>query len=237
MTPEQQRLAAAIDHTLLKPEATETQIAALCDEARHYNFASVCVNPMHVAFAAKRLEGSSVKVCTVIGFPLGANTTAIKVAETELAIREGASEVDMVINIGALKAGNDALVRSDIAAVVAAARVMNTNVIVKVIIETSLLTDDEKIRVCKLVTDAGADFIKTSTGFSTGGATLADVKLMRANIGANVKVKASGGVRDVAFALELLAAGAERLGTSSGATLVAGLLNADVAVPSTNAGY
>lgn len=235
MTSEQQRLAAAIDHTLLKPEATEAHIATLCDEACTYSFASVCVNPTHVAFAAKRLEGSPVKVCTVIGFPLGANASAAKVFETELAIKQGAGEVDMVINIGALKANNDELVQDDIAAVVAVARAANLTIIVKVIIETSLLTDNEKIRACKLVTAAGADFIKTSTGFSTGGATLDDVKLLRANIGTHVKVKASGGVRDVIFALELLAAGAERLGTSSGAALVAGLLNPSAS--GSNTGY
>lgn len=218
MTAEQQLLAAMIDHTLLKPEATPAQIATLCDEAREYTFASVCVHPCNIYAAADRLRGSRVNVCTVIGFPLGANATETKVFEAELAVKQGAMEVDMVINIGALKAGDHLIVERDIAAVVNAA--IKRGAITKVIIETALLTDDEKIAICKLVTKAGAEFIKTSTGFSTSGATVADVQLMKANIGKGVKIKASGGIRDLAFAQELIAAGAERLGTSSGVALV-----------------
>jgi deoxyribose-phosphate aldolase len=225
MTEQQQRLAATIDHTILKPEATQQQIATLCAEARRYLFASVCVNPTHAEFASAQLAGSPVKVCTVIGFPLGANASLAKVYETDLAIKHGAREVDMVINIGAVKAGLHAIVERDITAVVEAA--CRGNALSKVIIETALLTDDEKLTLCSIVTNAGADFIKTSTGFSTGGATIDDVKLMRANIGKAVKVKASGGIRDIQTALAMLAAGAERLGTSSGVALVEGVATTD----------
>jgi deoxyribose-phosphate aldolase len=224
LTTAQIQLAAMIDHTLLKPESTTKQVAALCDEALQYSFASVCVNPTHVDFAAARLKGSPVKVCTVIGFPLGANETSTKVFETDLAIKRGAREVDMVINVGALKAGDHQLVRQDIVSVVEAA--LRNNAIAKVIVETALLSEDEKIAICRIVTDAGAAFIKTSTGFSTGGATLDDIRLMRTHCGKDVQIKASGGIRDLAFAQSLIAAGATRLGTSSGAALVQALAQA-----------
>jgi deoxyribose-phosphate aldolase len=230
MTTEQQRLAAIIDHTLLKPEAQPNHIANLCAEARAYSFASVCVNPNYVALAAERLAGSAVNVCTVIGFPLGANATETKVFETELAIKHGAREVDMVISIGALKSGNYALVEHDIKAVADTAR--SNGALCKVIVETCLLSEEEKITVCGMVTRAGADFIKTSTGFSTGGATLADVRLMRQHIGTNVQIKASGGVRDIQFAMQLIEAGATRLGTSSGVALVQAMVDASVTIAS-----
>jgi deoxyribose-phosphate aldolase len=230
MTAEQQYLAAMIDHTLLKPEAQPDHIAQLCAEAREYSFASVCVNPTHVALAAERLAGSPVKVCTVIGFPLGATATATKVFETELALKHGAREVDMVINVGALKSGNHELVERDINAVAETAR--SSSALCKVIVETCLLSEEEKVAVCGIVTRAGADFIKTSTGFSTGGATLADVQLMRKHIGTGVQIKASGGVRDVQFALQLIEAGATRLGTSSGVALVKAVVDASVTIGS-----
>jgi deoxyribose-phosphate aldolase len=228
LTADQLRLAAMIDHTLLKPESTAKQVSALCDEALAFTFASVCVNPCHVDFAAARLKGSLVKVCTVIGFPLGANETATKVFETEYAIKRGAREVDMVINIGALKAGDFHFVEQDIISVVEAA--LRNNALAKVIIETALLTEAEKTAVCRIVTKAGAPFIKTSTGFSTGGATLDDIRLIRANVGKNVQIKASGGIRDLTFAQQLIEAGATRLGTSSGAALVQSLVDSSSSV-------
>ncbi len=214
----QPQLAATIDHTILKPNATAAMIETLCAEAMKYSFASVCVNPCYVALSARLLLGSTVKVCTVIGFPLGASTTESKVFEAENALRLGATELDMVLAIGHLISGDDNAVREDIAAVVRVAHAQNA--IVKVIIETCLLTDEQKIRACALVTEAGADFIKTSTGFSSGGASVADIELLRKHVGPNVRVKASGGVRDVAFALALLAAGADRIGTSSGVSMM-----------------
>jgi deoxyribose-phosphate aldolase len=217
MTPEQQRLAAMIDHTLLKPEASSAGIKKLCDEAREYGFASVCVNPSHVRAAAEYLHGSRVKVCTVIGFPLGANTTETKVFESELALRQGATELDMVLNIGALVEGNLALVESDIRAVTEAGH--KVGALVKVIIETALLEDAHIITASEIVTRAGADFIKTSTGFAGKGATVEHIRLMRKNIGAAVKVKASGGIRDLAFT-QLIAAGAERVGASASVAIV-----------------
>ena len=211
-----QQIAAMIDHTQLKAFATREQIAALCREAAEYHFASVCVNPCHVAYAAELLQGTGVKVCTVIGFPLGANTSAVKAFETKDAIANGAQECDMVINVGAVKDGNMALVESDIRAVVEAAN----GTLVKVIIETCYLTDEEKTAVCQAAARAGADFVKTSTGFGTGGATPHDVALMKAAIPAHMQVKASGGVHNYAEALAVVEAGASRIGASAGIPIV-----------------
>ena len=213
-------LAKYIDHTLLKPDAKKEAIEKLCLEAKEYGFASVCVNPTWVPLAAEILKDSDVKVCTVIGFPLGATTPEVKRFETENAIQNGAEEVDMVINIGALKSGEDELVKRDIKAVVEAAK---GKALVKVIIETCLLTEDEKVRACKLSVEAGADYVKTSTGFSTGGATVEDIKLMRETVGPNIGVKASGGVRTLQDAKAMIEAGATRIGASSGIAIVKGL--------------
>jgi deoxyribose-phosphate aldolase len=213
-------LARTIDHTVLKPDSTAAQVDVLCAEAAEYRFASVCILPWHVARAAATLSGTDVAVCTVVGFPLGATTTAMKVAEARDAIDHGASEIDMVASITALKSGDLEACRADIHAVVDACHARGA--IVKVIIETCLLTDDEKIRMCEIVTKAGADFIKTSTGFSTGGATLHDVRLLRAHVGPAVRVKASGGIRDHATAVAMVEAGADRIGTSSGVSIVRG---------------
>lgn len=214
-----QELAGMIDHTLLKPNATEQEIRALCEEARKYRFASVCVNPSYVALAASCLAGSGVKVCTVIGFPLGATTSTAKALETRDAIANGATEIDMVINVGALKSGNNALVKKDIEAVVEAAA---GRAIVKVILETSLLTDEEKVRACLLSKYAGADFVKTATGFGPGGATVEDIALMRKTVGAEMGVKASGGIRDLKTAQAMIAAGATRVGASASVAIVKG---------------
>lgn len=208
-----------IDHTVLKPETTKAQIEKLCQEAKEHNFASVCVNPTWVSHCASLLKGSEVLVCTVIGFPLGANTKETKAFETKNAIENGAGEVDMVINIGALKDKDYDTVEQDIAAVVNAAK---GKALVKVIIETSLLTNEEKEMASKLSVKAGADFVKTSTGFSTGGATVEDVALMRKTVGPDIGVKASGGVRDIASVNEMVKAGATRIGTSNGITIVQG---------------
>ena len=213
-------LARMIDHTLLKPDAVRVEIEQLCAEALHYGFAGVCVNPSYVQTAAKLLRGSSVNVCTVIGFPLGATSTAAKVFETIQALQDGAQEVDMVINVGMLKSGDCSFVRNDIAAVVEAARIRNAAT--KVILETCLLTDEEIIIVCSLAKDAGADFVKTSTGFSKGGATVHDIALMRKTVGAAIGVKASGGIRTREQALAMIAAGATRIGTSSSILIAAG---------------
>jgi len=210
-------LARMIDHTLLKPDATRDQIETLCQEALTYQFASVCVNPHWVPLAAQLLKGSPVKVCTVIGFPLGATSTAAKAFEAADAIAHGAAEVDMVINIGALKSGDLDAVQQDIAAVVEAAR---GKALVKVILETGLLTRDEKITACRLAKAAGADFVKTSTGFGHGGATVEDVALMRQIVGPEMGVKASGGVRDAATARAMIEAGANRIGASAGVSIV-----------------
>ena len=207
-------LASYIDHTLLKPTATKKDILQLCTEAKQYHFASVCVNPCWVKLCAETLKDSGVKICTVIGFPLGANTSEIKAQEAALAIKEGASEVDMVINIGALKEGNIDYVYQDILAV----RKASEGKTLKVIIETSYLTDEEKKTVCRLCAKAGADFVKTSTGFSSAGATVEDVKLMKEASG--IKVKASGGVRTKEDALKMIEAGASRLGASAGVKIV-----------------
>jgi deoxyribose-phosphate aldolase len=207
-------IAKYIDHTVLKAFATKQDIEKLCAEAKEYNFASVCVNPVWVSYAAQLLKGSGVDVCTVIGFPLGANDSAIKAQEAALAIKQGAGEVDMVINIGALKGGDLAAVKADIVAV----REASKGVILKVIIETSYLTDEEKVAVCKICGQVGADFVKTSTGFSDKGATEQDVKLMAQASG--IKVKASGGIKTKEDALKMMEAGASRLGTSSGIKIV-----------------
>jgi deoxyribose-phosphate aldolase len=206
--------ASLIDHTLLKPEATETDIKRLCDEAARYHFASVCVNPTWVKIAACHLRDAHVPVCTVIGFPLGATLPDVKAYEARRAIFDGASEVDMVINVGALKSDDDCLVEHDIRSVVNVAH--ENSAICKVIIETALLTDDEKVRACVAAKNAGADFVKTSTGFSKGGATVADVALMRRTVGSELGVKASGGVKGLEDARKMVEAGATRIGASVG---------------------
>jgi deoxyribose-phosphate aldolase len=211
-------IAHLIDHTLLKPEATVQQISQLCHEALLYNFASVCVNPTHVKLAATLLKNSDVKVGTVIGFPLGATSSAAKVAETEQALNDGASEIDMVINIGAIKSGDYALVEQDIAGVVQMAH--RRGALCKVIIETALLTDDEKVRASQLAKKAGADFVKTSTGFNVGGATIEDVRLIRHAVGPGLGVKASGGIRTLSDVQNMVAAGATRLGSSAGVKII-----------------
>ena len=210
-------ISSMIDHTILKADATSEMIKTLCQEAIEYDFAAVCVNPCHIEYCSELLKDSKVKVATVIGFPLGANTKESKAFETIDAIKKGAHEVDMVINIGALKDKNYDLVKEDIESVVKAA---DGKAIVKVIIESSLLTDDEKKMACQLSLEAKADFVKTSTGFSTGGATVDDVKLMKSVVGDNMEIKASGGVRDLDTAKAMIQAGATRLGTSSGIKIV-----------------
>ena len=211
-------LARMIDHTLLKPEATPSEVESVCAEAVEYKFASVCVNPSFVVLVKEKLKGSSVKVCTVIGFPLGATTTASKVRETGEAISNGAQEVDMVVNIGRLKAGDVRYVEEDIRAVVDLAH--SRSAIAKVIIETCLLTEEEKERVCLIAKKVGADFVKTSTGFSKGGATVSDVALMRRVVGPSMGVKASGGIRTYADALLMIEHGATRIGASSGVRII-----------------
>ncbi|MEC1179898.1 deoxyribose-phosphate aldolase [Metasolibacillus meyeri] len=214
-----QNYAKMIDHTLLKADATREQIAEICAEAKQYDFASVCVNPTWVKYSAELLAGTDVKVCTVIGFPLGATTSAVKAFETKDAIANGAGEIDMVINIGALKNGEYDLVRDDIKAVVEAAN----GTLVKVIIEACLLTDEEKVKACQLSVEAGADFVKTSTGFSTGGATAEDIALMRKTVGPDLGVKASGGVRSLEDMKQMIEHGATRIGASSGVAIMNGL--------------
>jgi len=211
-------LASLIDHTLLKPEATSSQIVTLCEEARRYGFATVCVNPVHVHRCAELLAETGVAVCTVVGFPLGASLTEVKVFEARRAIAEGASEIDMVLNIGALKGGEDDMVAQDIAAVVQACH--QAGVLCKVIIEAPLLTNEEKKRACLLAKAAGADFVKTATGFGPGGATVDDVSLMRRTVGDAMGVKAAGGIRDLETTRKMIAAGATRIGTSSGAKIM-----------------
>ena len=218
--PEDKSLARMIDHTLLKPDATADQIAQLCFEARKYHFASVCVNPTNVKLCSDLLKGTDVKVCTVIGFPLGATSTEVKAFETQNAIDNGATEIDMVINIGALKAGDNDLVARDIREVVKVAH--NSGAIVKVIIETALLTDEEKVIASLLAKEAGADFVKTSTGFSSGGATVHDVALMRKAVGPDLGVKAAGGIHSQEEAKQMIAAGATRLGASAGVKIIQG---------------
>ena len=206
------------DHTLLKPDAKKEDVIKLCTEARQYDFASVCVNPDFVSLAAKELKGTDVKVCTVIGFPLGANLPEIKWMEATLALSQGADEIDMVINVGQLKSGQYEVVKADIRAVVEASQ----DKLVKVIIETCLLTNDEKVKACQLAVSAGADFVKTSTGFSAAGATVEDIVLMRETVGPNIGVKAAGGARSYEDAEAFIEAGATRIGTSSGVAIVSG---------------
>lgn len=212
------QLAKMIDHTLLRADATRNEITKLIEEAKQYQFASVCVNPGWVSYASEQLQGTGVDICTVIGFPLGASTSEVKAFETKDAIAKGATEVDMVINVSALKDGNDDVVEQDIRAVVEAA----AGTLVKVIIETCLLTDEEKVRACQAAVRAGADFVKTSTGFSTGGATPEDIALMRRTVGPDVGVKASGGVRSLEDMQKMIEAGATRIGASSGVKIMQG---------------
>lgn len=208
------KLAQKIDHTLLKADATEREIVNLCHEAKEHNFATVCINPAYLCTAAKLLHGSNVGVATVIGFPLGASITEIKIQEVLAAKAHGAREVDVVMNIGWAKSGNWEGVKKEITRVVEAAKCCG--LIVKIIIETALLTEEEKQKAAEIVRDSGADYIKTSTGFAGGGATVEDVANLKKWVGGNVKVKASGGIRTKEFALELIEAGADRIGTSSG---------------------
>ncbi len=213
-----QKINKYIDHTLLKADAAPEQIIKLCEEAKQYDFASVCVNTCYVPLCAEQLKDTDVKVCCVVGFPLGAMSTEAKAYETEWAVKHGADEVDMVINIGMTKAADWDYVRDDIRAVAAA----SDNALVKVIIETCLLTDDEKVKVCTLCKEAGADFVKTSTGFSTGGATVEDVRLMRQTVGPDMGVKAAGGIHTREEAEAMIEAGADRIGASSGIKIVEG---------------
>ena len=213
-------LARKIDHTLLKPDAKPDDVKSLCLEAKEYEFASVCVNPGYVSLCSEILKGTIVKVCTVIGFPLGANTTEVKRFEAEQAIANGAQEIDMVINVGQLKQGNYDYVFKDVNQVVLAAK--KNNAICKVILETALLSDEEKIKACIICKDAGAHFVKTSTGFSKGGATTGDVALMKYVVGSSVGVKASGGVRSREDANAMIASGADRIGASASVKIVMG---------------
>lgn len=209
-----------IDHTILKADASTRQIMEICEEAKAYGFASVCVNPYYASLVSHELRGSDVKTCVVVGFPLGANTTKVKAWEAEQAAENGAQEVDMVINIGALKAQDYDLVENDIQEVVDAVK---GKALVKVILENCLLTDEEKIKACEISQRAGADFVKTSTGFSTGGATVEDIRLMRRTVGSHMGVKASGGIRNTNDALRMIEAGASRIGASSSIAIVEGV--------------
>ena len=213
------QLAKLIDHTLLKPDATKDDIIHLCKEAKKHSFWSVCVNPTYVSLATKILRGSDVKICTVVGFPLGANVSEVKAFETGKTIHDGASEIDMVMNIGALKSHDYELINQDIRKVVERAK-DRKGTIVKVIIETRLLTEDEKVLACRLVKESGADFVKTSTGFNAPGATVHDVTLIRNTVGPDFGVKASGGIRTYRDATRLIKAGANRIGTSSGVAVI-----------------
>lgn len=226
-------LAGLIDHTLLKPEATAADIRRVCREARQWGFASVCVNPYWVPLVAAELQGSAVKVCTVVGFPLGATSTSTKVAETEAALRVGAQEIDMVLNIGELRGGNAEVVKSDIRAVVDVAHAAGA--VVKVILETALLDDNQKAVACTLAKLAGADFVKTSTGFSGGGATAHDIALMRQVVGPEMGVKASGGIRSLDDLRQMSAAGATRIGASASVKIMEAAAGKKVDAPS--AGY
>lgn len=212
-------IAQYIDHTILNADATEADVKKICDEAAEYNFKTVCIQPYWIPFAEEELKGTEVGITTVIGFPLGANSSEVKAFEAEKALKDGANEVDMVINIGALKSKDYEAVSKDIKAVVNAVPEKTT---VKVIIETALLTKEEKVKACELSKEAGANFVKTSTGFSTGGATIEDVKLMRATVGPDLGVKASGGVRSHEDAIAMIEAGATRIGASSGISIVEG---------------
>src|SRR5690625_4610588 len=212
-----ENLAKYIDHTQLAADSTIEDISKLINEAIEYNFASVCVNPHWVEYCSEQLKNTEVKVCSVIGFPLGATSTTAKIFETKQAIKDGATEVDMVMNIGELKSGNDDFVKQDIAAVVHATE---KKAITKVIIETALLTDEEKVRACKLAKEAQAHYVKTSTGFSTAGAKLEDIQLMRQTVGPEMGIKASGGIRDLETLEEMIAAGATRIGASAGVEII-----------------
>lgn len=216
--PTRQEIARIVDHTLLAPVATRHEIIRLCDEAVRYGFGAVCVNGIWVQRAASAVEGSGVRVCAVVGFPLGASKTEVKRLEAEMAMADGAVEIDMVLDIGALKDREDWRVRDDVAAI--AGTVHERNGILKVILETGVLTEDEKVLAAELAVEGGADFVKTSTGFSPGGATIADVRLLRDTVGPVVGIKASGGIRTLKDALELIDAGATRLGTSRGVAIV-----------------
>jgi deoxyribose-phosphate aldolase len=224
-------IAGLIDHTLLRPEATREDILKLCREAREYKFASVCVNPYWVPLAAAEVAGSPVKVCSVVGFPLGATSTEAKAAEAQAALQAGAHEIDMVQNIGALRSGDYASVQADIAAVVEVAH--RSGAIVKVILETALLDDDQKVIACQLAKKAGADFVKTSSGFGPSGATIHDVQLMRSTVGPEMGVKASGGIRTLDDLNKMIAAGATRIGASSSVQIVQAITGA----PQTARGY
>ena len=228
-------LARTIDHTLLKPEATRAQIEALCREAAEHGFATVCVNPGWVRLCAALLDGSESRVCTVVGFPLGATLAEVKAFEAARVVADGACEVDMVVNVGALKSGDYRLVERDVAGVVEASRAGGA--LVKVIIEAALLTDDEKVKACVISKVAGADFVKTSTGVGPGGATAADVALMRRVVGPDMGVKAAGGVRDLKSAKEMLEAGADRIGASVGVKIVQESAGGTAAGPSAGGGY
>jgi deoxyribose-phosphate aldolase len=232
--PSDLSMARLIDHTLLKPDATAEQIAELCREAREYHFASVCVNSAYVPLAADLLKGSDVAVCTVVGFPLGASPAEVKAYEAQLAIRNGANEIDMVMNIGAIKSRDLKALYTDIATVVATCHAHN--ILCKVILETTMLTDEEKVMACQVCKMAGADFVKTSTGFGGGGATVADVTLMRKVVGAEIGVKASGGVRNIQDAKAMVAAGATRIGASAGVSIAKAERGETVAETS-NKGY
>lgn len=210
------KLSKYIDHTLLKPQATQEEILKLIEEAKIYDFASVCINPAWVKLTHKMLQDTNIRVCTVIGFPLGATSTASKVCETKIAVEDGADELDMVISIGELKSGNYDYVKNDIKKVVEA----SGDKLVKVIIETCLLTDEEKVKVCLLAKEAGANYVKTSTGFSTGGATTHDVKLMRQAVGTQMGVKASGGIHTKREMMDMIESGASRIGASCGIELI-----------------
>ncbi|NLI13684.1 deoxyribose-phosphate aldolase [Pelotomaculum propionicicum] len=213
-------LAGRIDHTLLKPESTHLDIAELCRQARENNFKTVCVNPCFVSAAAAQLAGSQVGVGTVIGFPLGANDPSIKAAEAITAVRAGATELDVVINIGFLKGGQLSEAYSDLTGVIRAARQEESGIVVKVILETCLLNEAEKAEACRLAVSAGADYVKTSTGFAKGGATVSDVALLRKTAGPGIGIKAAGGIRDLNKALQMIEAGADRIGTSSGLSII-----------------
>lgn len=215
------KLNKYLDHTALKANCVKADIDNLISEALEYNFASVCVNPTWVKYATEKLKGSEVKVCTVIGFPLGATTTSTKVFETKDAIENGATEIDMVVNIGELIDGNYSYVENEISAIKQACQAIT----LKVIIETCLLTDEQKKKVCQLILNAGADFVKTSTGFSTGGATVEDISLFKSVVGSNCQIKASGGIRNLADAKMMIDAGANRIGTSGSVAIVNGLEN------------
>jgi deoxyribose-phosphate aldolase len=218
-----EKMANLIDQTLLKPDATKDDIRRLCQEAMNYGFWSVCINPSYIPLAASILQDNEVKICSVVGFPLGANTPEVKAFEAEKALRDGANEIDMVINLGALKSGDYELVKRDIRSVVEQGVRFQRGVIVKVIIETGLLIDNDKALACKVVKESGANFVKTSTGINTRGATVQDVEFIRRLVGPEFGVKASGGIRTYEDAIKLIEAGANRIGTSSGVSIIKGI--------------